>query len=1011
MLKNNSIRKLLFCLSFFVTATIMSQQKVRGSVSDSTTGDMLPQVTIQVKGTSKGTTTDFDGNYSISVKSDAVLIFSYIGFKTQEIIVNDKSVIDVKLLEDTNSLNEVVLVGYGSSLKKDLTSAVSTVKVEELKQNQSPQIEQALGGRVAGVEISSVNSEPGAGPRIRIRGGNSINGDNAPLLVVDGILGGDFQSLNVNDIESMQVLKDASATSIYGSRGANGVIIVSTKKGKLGKLKIGLTSNTGIQNVRKKIDLFNAQEAIQVLQDREGFNFPEDIDNISNPILSGNGTDWQDEIFQVGQYQNYHLNIAGGSKKIKAFTSLDYINQEGVVIESGYKKLASRTNLTYKVSDKFKISSQSSFYNTKTNRAKTNGGFGSFGSPITLAALLQSPIVPVFAEDGSFNGPLSSSSTRDNPVSIARNSSDENDATYLQNTIATSWKITPKLTHDFSAALVNSTSEQRRYRGKELLRALNVGEARIANRKREFWQIKNLLTYNNTFKEDHKISVLAGYEISNTKTFRSSIDARGFATEVLNVNNIGLASDITNIDSFNTEFGLVSYLSRATYNYKGTYLASISGRLDASTKFAKNNKWATFPSASLAWVVSNENFLKDNKVINFLKVRTSYGKSGSQGINPYQSLASFETGQVFSLDGVTENLNGVVIDRVANPNLRWETTSQYDFGIDLELYDSRISLNYDYFNKKTEDLLFNRRLLAITGIERQLQNIGSLENKGHEFGIDAKILTGKLKWGVSSNITFIKNKVLNLGGEDNIFIKPVSGSRGSGFDSAAILRVGEAVGNFYGFVADGIFNDQAEVDASTQDGAVLGGVKYKDTDGNGVVDEEDRTIIGNALPDFTFGMNHSLSYNNFDLNISLQGAVGNDVIWLDRGRINTPDQLNGWTPTNTTTNIPRNSNWGSETNSNYVLDGSFLKVKNISLGYNFNKTIVEKIGLQALRIYASAIDPLVFTKYEGFDPEVNSQSTPEQNTGNNLNRNVALGFDEGAYPGVSQYLLGLNITF
>ncbi|MEC3907028.1 TonB-dependent receptor [Tamlana sp. 2201CG12-4] len=1000
--KEKNLLRLVVML-FFLNAT--AQNVVTGTVTSATDQMGLPGVTILIKGTSNGSSTDFDGNFSIDVPNNATLVFSYLGYITQEVPVSGKPVINISLEEDVSTLDEVVLIGYGSSLKKDLTSSVSVVDVGDVRKIQAPQIEQTLGGKIAGVNISAVNSEPGAGLKITIRGGNSINGNNAPLLVVDGVLGGDFQSLNANDIESMQVLKDASATAIYGSRGANGVIIVSTKSGKTGAIKVDLFTSSGFQRVRKKLDVFDASEHALFLTESDGFDFPDDIDNVDNPILSGKGTDWQDEIMQNGLYQNYHMNVAGGSEKLRAFLSLDYLNQEGVIINSDYGRFTGRLNLDYQVSDKFKISNNLSAYRTSTNRVRTNTGFGSGGGPISTAALRFSPLVPVYAEDGSYNGPLNSSTVLDNPVLIANGFTDLYETNFLQNTFSTEWEIIKGLKHNFSAAYTSSILDNKRYASKELLRALNVGEGSISNRKRDAWQLRNTLTYSKLFNDTHNVTILGGYEISKNTTFSSGFTARGFATEALTFNNIGIASEVTNINSDKREDGLVSYLARATYGYKSKYLFSVSGRADGSTKFAKNNKWASFTSGSVAWVASNESFLENSNTVSYLKLRASYGQSGSQAINPYQSLARYRTGLIYS-NGGGDLINGALINRVANPDLKWETTTQYDIGFDLELFNSKLAITYDYFNKRTDDLLFNKNLLAITGIRSQIQNIGKLENKGHEFSIEAQISDKKLKWNASANISFLKNKVLNLGGDDNIFIRPPSSSRGPGFTSAAVLSVGEAVGNFFGYVADGIFKTQEDLDAINQPGAQLGSVRYKDTDNNGVIDDNDRKIIGNGLPDYIFGMTQNVSYKNFDLNIAVQGAQGNDVIWLDKRAINTTDRLNAWSPSNPDSNIPRNGDWGSDTNSNYVEDASYLKFNNISLGYTLPEQTVDKLGLKNMRIYVSAVDAFVITNYSGYDPEVNSHD--ENGT---FNRNVALGFDSGSFPGVAQFLIGLNVSF
>ncbi|UOB17803.1 SusC/RagA family TonB-linked outer membrane protein [Abyssalbus ytuae] len=999
-------------LFFSHTYSFAQERNITGTVISGDDLQPLPGVSVVIKGTNTGIVTDFDGKYSITVNNNNdVLIFSYLGYANQEIAVGTKNQIDVTLKININELTEVIVIGYGSALRKDLTSSVSVVDINEMKTAPTPQFEQMLTGRVAGVDISSTNSEPGAGLKIRIRGNNSINGDNSPLLVIDGVLGGSFESLNVNDIESMQVLKDASATAIYGSQGANGVIIITTKQGKTGKLAVDLYTASGIQRVRKKLDLLTAEQHVQVLKDDPNFDFPEDISGIDNPILSGKGTDWQDEIFQEGLYQNYHLTLRGGEENLRGFLSLDYLDQEGVVKKSDYTKISGRANINFKASDKFSIRNNLSIYSTSTNQIKTNEGYGSQGGPVTINALLFSPIIPVYAEDGTYNGPLNAGYIRDNPIALINELKDLYETEYLQNTIFTKWKIFKGLTHDFSATYTNSTYNNKRYTGKVLLRSLNQGEAYLDNIERKAWQLKNTLTYKKKFNKNHDFSVLLGYEISKDERFRSRITVQGFATEAAGYNNIGIGSEVTSALSDKTRTGLVSYFSRITYGYKSKYLFSLSGRADGSTKFAENNKWGYFPSGSFAWVVSEENFLADSKTISFLKFRTSYGQTGSQAISPYQSLASYRTGMQFSY-GDEDLYNGAFVNRVSNPNLKWETTTQFDLGVDLQLFDNRIGITADYFNKKTTDLLYDRRLLSHTGIDSQIQNIGEMENLGYEFSLNASVFDKKFKWDFSANISFIDNEVLDLGGDTDVYLEPPSKSRGSGFSTSGILTVGEPIGNFYGYVADGIFKTQEDLDAIEQDGAVLGSVRYKDISGpDGVPDgkidlEYDRTVIGNALPDYIVGMTNNFSYNNFDLNVTLQASVGRDVIRFDKGRINTLEKFNGWSVNNPDTDIPTNGFLGDVTNSNYVEDASFLKFKNISLGYTFPKYTIEKLGLSNLKVYLSAIDAIVITDYSGYDPEVNSYGD-----GNSFEQNVSLGYDSGSYPGVSQYVLGINVSF
>ncbi|MFY0713731.1 TonB-dependent receptor [Seonamhaeicola sp. NFXS20] len=996
---------LLFCIGY-----LNAQKTVTGTVISKDL-QPVPGVNVLLEDTTNGVVTDFDGKYTITInKKNAVLVFSYLGYVTQRITIGSKNKIDVVLVEDLAKLDEVVVIGYGSSLKKDLTSSVAVVDVKDMGTGQTPRMEQMLTGRVSGVNVSSTNTEPGAALKIRIRGDNSINGNNDPLLVIDGVIGGDFESLNPNDIESMQILKDASATSIYGSQGANGVIIVTTKQGTSGKLSVEVLGTTGIQRVRKRLDLLTAEEHIQVLIDDPNFDFPDDVTGVENPILSGKGTDWQDEIFQEALYQNYHVSVRGGSNNLRGFMSVDYLDQEGVIKKSNYNKLSGRTNLSFKASDKLTIRNNFTFFKTKSNQVKTNEGYGSLGGPVTINAALFSPIIPVYAEDGSYNGPLNTTFVRDNPVASINNLFDLYETDFIRNVFSTQWKISKNITHDFAVNFSNRTYNNRRYTSKILLRSLNRGEAFLDNLERNTWQIKNTLTYKNTFGDNHNVSLLLGHEVLEDKRFRSSITAQGFSTEALGYNDIGLAEEVTGATSESISFGLVSFFSRLTYGFKDKYLFSLSARADGSTKFAENNKWGYFPAGSFAWVVSEEPFLTDSNTISFLKFRTSYGKTGSQAINPYQSLASYDTGLRYSY-GDEDLVNGAIINRVANPNLKWETTAQFDAGIDLDLFDGRIGIVADYYKKNTTDLLFAKRLLAYTGISSQIQNIGEMENQGYEFTLKAKVFDKKFKWETSGNISFLENKVVDLGGDTDLFLAPPSGSRGSGFSTTGVLRVGEPIGNFFGYVADGIFKTDEDIEAINQPGAVLGTVRYKDISGpdgvpDGTIDDDDRTIIGNALPDYTFGLVNNFSYGNFDLDIVVQGSMGFDVVRFDKGLVLTKEKFEGWSVDNPDSDIPTNGLLGTVSNSNYVEDASFVKFKNISLGYNFPEETLKKLGLNGLRLYVSAIDAIVITDYSGYDPEVNSFGQSDT-----FQQNVSIGYDSGSYPGVSQYVVGLNLTF
>ncbi|NPA37509.1 MAG: TonB-dependent receptor [Chlorobi bacterium] len=993
---------------FLLCVTLVNaQNKVLTGVVTDKNGDPIPGVNVIIRGTSIGTITDINGKYSIDVPANAdYLEFSFIGMKKKDVPIENKDVIDVTLDDDITGLDEVVVVGYGTQLKKDLTSSVAVLSVDELKKMQSPRIEQTLAGRVTGVDVASVNSEPGAPLRIRIRGNNSINGNNSPLVVIDGVLGGDLSTIDVNDISSMQILKDASATSIYGSMGANGVIIISTKKGRIGVTNVDFTSNIGFQQVRRKIPIMTADQEYDFRKVDPDYNFPDDIDGISNPILSGKGTDWQDEIFQTALYQNYHLSVQKGNEKMRFYLSGDFLDQDGVVKTSGFKRGNIRANVSVKLRKNITLENRITLFRSSTNRIRINGSYGSWGGPVTTNALMFSAMVPVYAEDGSFNGPLYSTSTMDNPVSILMNRDEEHTRNYVQEALSFKWEIIKGLLYDVESSYTNNTYANNTYSSKELLASLNQGRASLENSEDNSWQIRNILTYNTVFNDKHTLTAMAAFELIKSEYASNYFVVNGFATEVLSYYNVGIGDEVVAKGSDFTENSLESFLGRLTYGYKGKYLLSASFRADGASKFAKNNKWAYFPSGSAAWVLSKEDFLEDNYVLTFCKIRGSYGASGSQAINSYQSLASYRTGITYSL-GNTQKTNGAFIQRVSNPDLKWETTTQYDVGLDLGFWDGRLDLTADYFHKKTEDLLYSKTLPMYSGFSSQIQNIGSMLNKGFEFSANVVLFDDAFKWNISGNISLLQNEVLSLGDDEEVFIRPPSSSRGPGFWYTGVLRVGEPVGNFYGFVADGIYKTQDELEAIDQPGAVLGSVRYKDISGpdgvpDGVINSFDKTIIGNALPDVIYGIGTDMSFKNFDLSVSTQGVSGRDVMWLDKRNIKTTDKVNQWTPDTPENDIPFKGDYGSQTNSNYVEDGSYLKISNITFGYNFQMKKVVK----NMRVYFSAINPVVFTNYSGFDPEVNSQDSR-----GTYNSNVALGYDSGSYPGIKQFLFGLNVTF
>lgn len=1005
---------LLMILMLLFWSTWAQEVSVSGIVTSADDGLPLPGVNILVKGANIGVVTGLEGEYDIKLGSSSdVLIFSFIGFESQEIPVNNRSKIDVVLEMDAENLEEVVVIGYGTQKKKDLTGSVASVSGDEISKMSSPRIEQALMGKSAGVQISAVDASPGAGLSIKIRGDNSINANNEPLVVIDGFIGGDLRSLNTNDVQSIEILKDASATAIYGSRGANGVILVTTKSGKSGKTEVAFTAEYGTQEIAKKLDLLNGEEywALRRLNSEELDITSWDVTNVDTV---GVGTDWQDEVLQNAPIQRYNARVTGGNDKTRFGAFVDYIDQNGIIKGSDYSKGSVRFNLDNDISDKVRFGLRLSYYKSTEDGAGINGSYGSQGGPITLNAARFAPIIPVFAEDGSYNPAFQNSSQMENPVKAADKTIDQRFRNYLQGSGFLEFDLLEGLTFKVNLGYLSQTREDRRYVSKELQSALNEGRASFNNVFSNRYLMENTLNYRKNFNNVHDLNVLVGFTSQVDETNQNNITATGFATEALNLNDIGLADNVTDKGSNNSQIKQASFLGRLNYSYKGKYLMTMTGRADGSSVFAKNNKWAFFPSASLAWRVSDENFMMGINAISNLKVRLSYGQSGNQAIGPYQSLANYSTGSVYTL-GNNQMTNGVRLGRIANSDLRWETTRQTNIGMDLGLFSERLTFTVDYYKKHTFDLLYQAQLPPNSGYSSQLQNIGEVENKGLELSVGSTIVeSGDFSFDLSANASFNKNKVIALGQDSVVYLNTSGGAMGSGFSNTGVLEIGQPMGNFYGYIFDGIYQNQEEIDNLPFAGAAPGSPKYSDINGDGIVNDDDRTRIGNALPKMYYGFTANFAYKNFDLNLVFQGVKGAKVAYLGKVNLLTPGSANNgfkevqeyWTQENNSNTMTALGRPWNEMSSRFVEDADFLKIRNISLGYNVPTALAGKIGASHLRLYANAINWFTFSNYSGYDPEVNSR-----HGGNSFQQNVQRGVDNGGYPSVKQIVFGVNVTF
>jgi len=983
----------------------VAEQTVSGRVIDDR-GEALPGVSIALKGSTRGTTTDNTGRFQLVVPGpEAVLVFSYIGYVRQEITVGNRQTVNVTLASDEQSLNEVVVVGYGTQRKSDVTGSLSSVTAKEIKAVPVTGVGQALQGRAAGVFVTQASNAPGGGVSIRVRGGNSINAGNEPLYVIDGfpVYNENGPNLNPNDIESMEILKDASATAIYGSRGANGVVLITTRRGKAGQDRIDFESYYGLQTVRKQIPMLNATEYAQLVNEASV--------NASRPRVFtdeqiagfGVGTNWQNEIFREAPMQNYQLTASGGNEKSRYAVSGNYFSQDGIIINSRFDRGSLRFNFDHKLNEKFSIGTSLNIVRSRTFAVPTDADGGNSAS-VVYGALNFSPTQPVRNPDGTlvvFNTP--GRIQIGSPVAQALGTSNQTVCTRMLGNVFLDYRIIPGLTFRTSFGTDLNYSKNNFYISRLTASGAQLsGQGAIQNNQSSNWLNENTLTYNKTINTVHNLTLLAGYTMQGNRFESVRAIAQGFANDNLTFNNLGSASTPLIPTSSASLWQLNSYIGRANYDYAGKYLLTATVRADGSSRFGAGKKWAVFPSGSVAWRISEEAFLKGNPVINDLKLRLSYGLSGNQEIGQYQSLATLGTQNANFNNTVAI---GIGPTRVANPDLRWETTAQTNIGFDLGLWSNRLSITADVYDKTTRDLLLSVPLPFVSGYASALQNLGSVRNRGIEFGINSTNLTGAFKWTTSFNIAANRNKVLNLGTQKEFPAGEASGHLQ--LPNSGLVRVGEQIGLFFGLRSAGIFQTQAEVDASAQKTAKPGDIRYVDQDGNGVINQSDRAILGYAQPKVFGGLTNTFSYKGIELSVFMQGTYGNSIFNINRFELESltgvSNQsravLDRWTPTNPSTTMPRANAVGNSyvISDRQIEDGSYLRVKNVNLSYTLPQAISRKARLQNIKVYVSAQNLLTFTKYSGFDPEVNRFG---QNT-------LSQGIDYGSYPGSRIFLGGL----
>lgn len=1020
--KSSHILKSTTSAAFFAKDVI-----IKGTVKGEG-GGVLQGVAVNVKGTNISAGTNAAGAFTISAPEGSTLVFTYVGYVTQSINITNKTVINVTMAMDFDKykIDEVVVVGYGTQKKRDVTGAVGSVAMKDIENVPVTRADQILQGRVSGVQVTQTNSEPGGNISIRIRGTNSITAGNEPLFVIDGFPGaGDLNSINPNDIESIDVLKDASATAIYGSRGANGVVIVTTKKGKAGQTSINFETYQGVQNVSKTYEMMNATEYANYLNDVVTLTNAE-TGSTRLPAYTptqiaalGEGTNWQDELLRSAPIRNYQLSINGGNSETQHSLSLNYLTQDGVVLNSGFGRATLRYSLDKKIGDKIKMGFNTQTSRTDEDRALVNTAGGSAGSVI-LDALRFNPALPVRdAVTGQYtfqSGPAPYADNNiGNPVAYAQTVNNKFATLRSLMNIFGEYEFIKGLKLRVNGGVDLNYDTRDFFLPSDLFLANGQGTATRTARNRYSWINENFLTYDKTFSKDHVVSFLAGLSIQQFDNTNFNASNTSFFTNILGSDNIGIGSTTLPPSSARGRKSLASYFGRANYSLMEKYLFTVTMRADGSSVFGDNNKWGYFPSAAFAWRVIEEDFMKDLTFLSDLKLRTSYGITGNQEIDPYSSLGRY--GSNGYTTGATR-LIGIAPNNISNPDLTWESTASLDVGLDAAFLQNRISVTLDYYQKKTSDLLLQVSIPRSTGYQTTLINAGGVENKGFELGLSTVNFDGKnFQWSTNANISFNKNKVTDLNGEYQRFVGDLSTSIFPGANPGSnVLRVGEPIGSFYGYTFQGIWQTPAEITASgiinTTNLIRPGDPRYADLNDDKIINAADRSIIGKAQPDFIYGITNNFSFKGFNLNVFLQGVQGVNVLNLNRyeiesGLLNTnklKSVVNRWTGPGTSNTIPKaNSTLRRATGvtSDVVEDASFLRVKTVSLSYKIPVIKSMAKTVKSSSIYFTAQNLFTITDYTGFDPEVNSFGAS----------NLSLNTDYNAYPNVRTFIVGLKIGF
>lgn len=1034
-----NLGRLLLLMLVILTPNLLEAQSrlVKGTVIEDGTGIGIPGANVRIKGTTSGAVTDLDGNYQIEASNGDVLVFSFVGYLPEEITVGNQSQIDVSLVQDIKTLDELIVVGYGTQERARVTGAISSVSAKEISEQPVISVDQALQGRAAGVTVANSGS-PGQNPIVRIRGMGTV-GDNNPLYVIDGMPAGGLNEINPSDIESMQVLKDASAAAIYGSRAANGVVIITTKKGKKGKTSVNFDSYYGIQRAWKQLDLLNREQYIaygrELIANSPANNDDNPDNNIALPTrLTENGleapysnidTDWQDEMFRPAPIQDYNLSVSGGGDNAIFNIAGGYFNQEGIMLGTGFERYSFRANSEFTLG-RFKVGETLTIARTERQNEPYSGGRSQIEHLIKMT-----PYIPALDPDrvGGFGGVTSNAldgSDPENPVLNAnlRQNLDEN--IKLLGTAYAGFEILDGLEYklvlgldmnygfnDQFTPVINSPG-QYHYNA----------TADIDQQRTEFISplISNQLSYEKNFG-DHQISAVAVAE-RQTSRFKSTraIGETNLSSEIQVPGFFGTPNIAGRMD----EYALISYLARVNYDYAGKYLFGASVRRDGGSRFG-SEKWGTFPAVSAGWRISEESFLETSAVISEMKLRASWGKVGNDRIGDYRYQSTIVGGQYYVLGTDQSLAPALTSEALANQDIKWETTIMTNIGLDMGFLNDKIRASVEYFNNETVDMLLEVPIAPSLGYDvAPTANVGTVVNRGFELTAGYYKSGGEFEWSLGGNISFIENELTSLGIGNSI--------SGAGFiftgDPVTFTQEGEPIAYFWGYEVEGIFQTQAEIDAAPtqRSGTAPGDIRFRDLNGDGVIDGSDKTNIGHFLPDYTYGINATANYKNFDLSVFLQGVSGNEILNTNRYHSEGMTRLfnagtavlDRWTAPGQVTDVPRavntDPNLNSRISDRFVEDGSYMRLKNLTLGYSVPTSALDVFGdgfIKNIRFYATAQNLITITDYTGYDPEIGVRPDLANAGGFRGAQNQTLnsGVDFGQFPQARTIIGGIQIGF